>query len=728
MRQLIYILLICFINQTSLAQLSISEVVTKNSNILPDWEGDYNDLIELHNTSNGPLQLTDFFISDKAFNPSKWQLPNITLSSGDFIVIQASGKDTVFSEYHSNFKLQQINSETLFVIDGGLNIVDSIALPCIPENHSYTAYNNMYIYDSLPDLGLSNISFGFYTINEDSIIWSHPAGLYNNALNLHVSSNNGNNIKLTTDGTYPKSTQNNFVGSINISESFNAPLSTISTGENWQEPNGTVLKGTVISVQSYNKECPLANKEKRTFIVTDNVNYKYPSVLSLSFESSNLFGEEGIYVPGKTGKNYEQKGINWEREIFLEYFNKTGQQTISAPAGVRIHGGGSRKGIQKSLRIYLRDDYGIDSLSNFSWQDRKDSLYLRRFLIRAGHSDFTKSLIRDHLLSKILEGTSLDYQASEPTIVFMNGEYWGIHFIKERQDDDHISRQYNISKSNINVVENGGVISEGSNLSYIDMMNFARYNNLSETSNYNYISSLLDINNYIDYMIINMYIANWDWPFRNVKFWNSEVDSIKFRGLFFDGDACFYKDSKDFFKDLILKKSEADEDHLLFSALMENHKFQEQFKFRTLNLIDGILNPDRLVQLINEVEKTITPYLPEHIRRWGHPSSLSDWNNSLHDMRFFVQNRPQGFIHDLESKLDLDFNVYPNPTQTELFLPDFDNTSSFEYQVINMRGDIVQSETHYNKQTIDVSYLNHGVYTIRVILNGSALYSKFVKL
>src|SRR5690625_5687340 len=60
---------------------------------------------------------------------------------------------------------------------------------------------------------------------------------------------------------------------------------------------------------------------------------------------------EGRYNTG----NYYQRGRNWEREISFEFFEVNGERAIAQNAGVRIHGGTSRRYAHKSLRIYARD-------------------------------------------------------------------------------------------------------------------------------------------------------------------------------------------------------------------------------------------------------------------------------------------------------------------------------------------------------------------------------------
>ncbi len=726
-----YWLLICLLLSVSQlnAQLEITELSSKNQSMQADFQGDHTDLIEITN-DGPPVNLSDFYLSDKIDHLDKWPMPNLILNHEDIIVIHASGKDTVIgNELHTNFKLQQKGLETVYISDASLNILDSVHLPCIPDDHSYSKLIHSFYLDSLPNFGHENNILGLYSLLPDELVWTHDAGLYSSTVNLGISSLNGYGVKVSIDGDYPSPDQNDFFGTVSISESHISPLSMISTSEHWEEPEGKVLKATVVAAQSFFHGCPLSEKEKRTFIVTPNIEERYPAIVSLSFESEDIFGyEDGIYVPGATGLNFRQTGKDWEREVYFEYFDGDGTRTISTPGGLRITGSGSRQGPQKSLRFYLRDEYGSEEVQNFAWEDRSESLEVRRWLLRSGNSDFLKSLIRDHVLSKALEGTDMDYQASDPVVVFMNGEYWGIQFIKERHDVQHLARKHNISEDHINIIETDGIVNEGDGDSFGDLVDFARYNDLSDPENYKTIIEHIDLKNYVDYMVTYMFFANWDWPFKNVKLWNSDYDHPKFRWLVFDGDAMFYKSSSNFFNKLIMEKDEADVNYILFTSLMENDSFQDYFKLRAIQLVQTTLSPDHMIRILDNLEDELTPFIPEHVRRWHAPASMLQWHDDISEMRFFFQNRSQSFLYDLEEEIGMSFNVHPNPSRDILYVPENLTGIDFRFDIFDRMGRRIREGRSSGQQSINISDLEPGVFTLRVFIDGIALYSKFVKV
>ena len=106
-------------------------------------------------------------------------------------------------------------------------------------------------------------------------------------------------------------------------------------------------------------------------------------IVSITTDPDGLFNEKtGIYCLGDVYKeydeenpdhpwngsipaNYNQRGREWEKECYVEYFDSEGNSLISQDCGIRIQGGWSRADYQKSFRLYARNDYGKSSLIQF---------------------------------------------------------------------------------------------------------------------------------------------------------------------------------------------------------------------------------------------------------------------------------------------------------------------------------------------------------------------------
>ncbi len=141
--------------------------------------------------------------------------------------------------------------------------------------------------------------------------------------------------------------------------------------------------------------------------------------------------------PEWTG-NYFERGEDWERPVHVEYYDQEGQLTFSQDAGIRTHGGKTRQRAQKSLRLYARKKYGTSYFKGQLLPQKQQDRY-KRFLLRTPMASwFGQIVIKDAMAHDIVRDLDLDYQDFQPVIVYLNGEYWGIHTLRDRLDEYYI--------------------------------------------------------------------------------------------------------------------------------------------------------------------------------------------------------------------------------------------------------------------------------------------------
>ncbi|MBU0765351.1 MAG: CotH kinase family protein [Bacteroidetes bacterium] len=98
MKHIYYLILlnILFLAYTSaFSQVYINEACPRNGNLICDEDGDFEDWIELYNASPGAVELQTFHLSDRADSLNKWTFPDITVASGEYLTVFASGKDRI---------------------------------------------------------------------------------------------------------------------------------------------------------------------------------------------------------------------------------------------------------------------------------------------------------------------------------------------------------------------------------------------------------------------------------------------------------------------------------------------------------------------------------------------------------------------------------------------------------------------------------------------------------
>ncbi len=201
-------------------------------------------------------------------------------------------------------------------------------------------------------------------------------------------------------------------------------------------------------------------------------------------------------------------------------------------SGIRIHGFASRSYRQKSFRLYANQKY--DYLDKFSGQLFPDlvDVYGKKIddfetlILRNGGTDFHSSFFRDALTQKLVEHTTVDTQAINPVIVFLNGEYWGLYFLYERFDEGYFLNHYGIKLENLILLENKGVVvisAEKERQVYQDLLFYVLDNDPKNQEVYDEISKKIDVENFIDYQITEIFIAHQDWPDNNIKYWRTRT-------------------------------------------------------------------------------------------------------------------------------------------------------------------------------------------------------------
>jgi len=244
-----------------------------------------------------------------------------------------------------------------------------------------------------------------------------------------------------------------------------------------------------------------------------------------------------------------------ELPVHVEYFEKgssTTEKTWEIDAGISIIGNYSRYKPKKSVAIKMdNDNYGDKVLKYSFFKTRPEAKKMKSFNLRNNGNRFWTDYFGDPMLVSLMEGTDVDYQRSLQVVVFYNGEYFGIHDLRERLNRSYVETNYGIDSKTINVVKNcangdNGCVSgwapSGTNgassaefvqvVSSITGGNFAGENNQS----YAQIKEKFNVNSFAQYMVAEMYIHNGDWPNNNIRVWGSPQNGYPFKFLIFDVD------------------------------------------------------------------------------------------------------------------------------------------------------------------------------------------------
>ncbi len=407
------------------------------------------------------------------------------------------------------------------------------------------------------------------TLPEDSIAFSHTEYFYKEDISLSLSSSETNvgEIFYTLDSTSPA-----------VSDSRKLFENEISlTGTSNEQP-----KSYVIKVCGRRTDGTYTNVYTHSYFVGEKIDMRFNvPVFSLSTDPDNLYDyETGIFVKGKlrddyiaeTGDrnpdppapaNYNMRGIEAERPVYVEMLSPQGEQLLSQNAGMRTFGGWSRDMAQKSIKLYARSEY--DAVRNdfdyeiFEGNTDYNGMAItnyKRIVLRNNANDNPFGFLRDETISSMAAQTGLqDTQNTCPAAVFLNGEYYGFVWVHEVYDDTYFDDMNGIKDGEWAVLSGGehykeepedDPLSQKAAGDYETLYSYSEMD-LTDDAVFNELSGLMDIDNFLKYYAVEIYVANGDWPAGNYeayRYYGSSVRSDypvnttdgKWRWLLYDTD------------------------------------------------------------------------------------------------------------------------------------------------------------------------------------------------
>ena len=510
----------------------------------------------------------------------------------------------------------------------------------------------------------------------NEVYFSQPAGIYESTVNLQLSAGDGYTIYYTIDGSDPttSSSRRKYQAAISLASSASLPWGT--TIKTWASMNGnarpvdsTLPGGYVIKAYATNGQESTAVFTNTYFILPDLTDYGV-TVISLSIPVSEMLGSGGFY------SNYCPTGIITDPRprglAMMEVFDTTGQRVGHSQVELAVSGNGSSGFAMKSLRIYYKGENnqagGLESDLNYDLSggtvlnSRGEAITsFSRLLLRNSGNDCGTSYIRDAFMQSTCAGLNVDYMASASTLVFVNGEFWGVYNIRERYSPEYVESHYGVDKENVALIESdysqvhtnqnapfvlsSGV--EGDQDPFNELVAYMRATNLSDPAAYQKVCEQMDIDSFIDMWVCRLFYVARDWPENNIKVWrNKNPDDPSgmdtkwhFTLLDMDMGLSFYDfttENENFFWAF-------DSNSVcgaMMRSLMRNEDFKNQFILRYYQLVTEHFTAEALSAAFEELYAERTPLMSLQARRWGNEgASVNTWNRAATAIRSFIQKR-----------------------------------------------------------------------------------------
>ena len=522
----------------------------------------------------------------------------------------------------------------------------------------------------------------------DTVVFSAPGGFYEEVLSLELYNvHPGNYIRYTTNGNCPTAQSPLYSGPLMLDASkysrsdiytiHNCPESEFYLSDSVQ--HCIVIRAAVFDE---NGNCVSAVKTNSYFIRALGCDTHGLPVVSLCADSLDLFDyHRGIFVPGAwqssslpewTG-NYFCKGREWERRCNVEFYEND-NRGVNQEAGLRTHGGASRRFQQKGLKLYAREEYGKKRFKHRFFDDIPIDKFKRITLKPFRCSNWLQIGLNDPLSHRVARYLNVDVLGSRATVMFLNGEYWGIYYLEEATDSHYLEDHYDVDPDSCNIIKNWCTLDEGDDTRWWELYDWLETADLTQAEEYDYLCSKIDMDNFIDYTVFELYSANVDWPANNVRCWQS--GNRKWRWIFFDGDGCFFREW-DVFANIIdtsdnLGPSNA-ASTLFYRRLLENEDFVSALYSRFVELMDTRLNYSHTGPLLATLSACINDEVPNQSYRFHFPTDMSKWSEHLNQIDTYLQNRNQNmelqieaFMNVLSHEVPVGYAAYPNPFNDEI--------------------------------------------------------------
>ena len=640
-------------------EIVINEFMSSNNNYYLDEDGDDSDYIEIYNNSENSINLFDFYLSDDNDELQKWKFPNINLNPKQFLIVFASGKDKKNNELHTNFKIES-EGEKLYISNNNDVILETPKVN-LEQNVSYGLFpdgSSNFVLFKNPSPEKSNNN----SIYLDKITFSKNGGMYSTNSTINISNDSLTyQIYYTIDGSIPTKNSilydgNNLLLNEELFSTNNISSKIVSPQDIHHDPPSNLPKCIVIRAASFN-----SNGIQKSEVITNsyfikNISYNHNnlSIISLTASNNDLFDfETGIYIPGinynednpKWTGNYYKKGYEWEIPAHFEYYDVNGVD-FSQDCGLRIHGGNSRRPQQKGLRLYARSEYG-NEIIDFPFFGSDEVVKFKRLVLKPFSSNI--SGLNNYFTSSVAENLNVESLNQKPVVLYLNGEYWGIYFLQERLDEYYLESNFGIDAKNVDIIRNWeGLLLEGDNDDFLELYSYISINDLSIQEKYAVVENWIDIDNFIDYQLFEIFIGNYDWPQNNIICWREKKVGVKWRWIFVDGDVTLKYMFKNNFKHALDTLGEDWPTNPTATLFLRKLLKNQEFKMKFLNRLEVLLNDELCFKIltekfkncVNEIEKEI----PLQNIRFGRPKSLQSWLTSIDVISKFLQVRSYSTI------------------------------------------------------------------------------------
>lgn len=529
------------------------------------------------------------------------------LSSIEFTIQDLYALDVPVLQ-HTNFKVGK-KASTIWLLDSTA-IRDSLAYPEMSANLAWG-------FDQEGKQGYLQVPTPWAPATQSALPERMPVskavqtpGFYPTPIEVMLQVPTGSLVHYTLDGSEPTL----------ASPVYSAPLPILKT---------TVIRSLVEKAGSL--PSPISSQ---TFFIADSSTLP---VVSISTDPNGLFSaDSGIFMEGNNpGVEMPHYGANFwapkELPVSVEFFDERGTLAWNQDAGLSIFGNYSRNNDKKAVTLKFREQYGKKKLEYPVFPLHPEMEEFRTLALRANGGNSASDYIRDALAQNLAEGLDVDYQINRPVLVYYNGQYFGLFQMLQKMDSKYPETAFGIAEENVEFVEpvKGTITKSYEDLkALVEAMDSTRSDADAQA-----FENLVNLQGYMNYMALQFYVANTDWPANNLRLWRGINPSTKWRFMLFDVDFGFGSNnannpvSFDMFKYMVTPKVSSSGDTAVWpngtestlfyrKLFLQNRVLRPQFANRIVLLLAHQFSAARVGAMIDSMMTAIQAEVPRDQARW----------------------------------------------------------------------------------------------------------------
>jgi hypothetical protein len=617
--------------------LVINELMAVNSGFLVDSAGEDDDWFELFNYGDDPVRINNLYFTDEPALPFKWKIETpeeLILEQEEHFLIWADGEPEE-GYNHASFKLAG-EGEYLAIFKEDGTLIDQVYFGLQTTNITYGRYPDAgltwnYFPDPTPGAANSTPGSGYILPAPSSNL---TGGLYSEPVMLALFSDiTGARIYYTTDCSDPDSSDLLYQEPVEISTT-------------------TIIRARLIKKDALNGPVLTIS------VLMNQAEYENP-VISLVAEPDALYGSSGIISSNNSSV---------EVPADLEYMEK-GRTRYRAGTGIQLFS--PKYTMPNSLKLSARSRYGSNWFDYSFFGNENPDKFKRLILRNSGNDNVNKAVtnthFRDPLIQTIAEQSNRRpmVSGSKPVNVFLNGNYHGLFNLREREDEYYIETHTGVT-DNYDFIElefgyygNRHVIA-GSYSSWEELLSFVdTTGDLSRDEDFHLVEQMVDLDNFTDYWITEVFAGNYDWLSNNVKFWKPE--NGKWQWLYWDTDHGLGLKYSNYgnvaWNTLYWSLTFSDRawsngyNNILIRNLLRNEKYKESFIKRFTQLLSTSLSYNQTKPLLDSMKNLYQNDMMIHAQHWER--SMTDWENACKIIDNYLRQRPDTVLTHLRKFFNL---------------------------------------------------------------------------